>query len=54
MTLSALTIYAERLRAGCRVRPGAGSGRLWLITGQWAGSGDDHAVADDETAWNDG
>jgi hypothetical protein len=27
---------------------------LWLITGQWAGSGDDHAVADDETAWNDG
>ncbi|MFI6519916.1 hypothetical protein ACIBF1_30485 [Spirillospora sp. NPDC050679] len=27
---------------------------LWLITGRWAGSGDDHAVADDETAWNDG
>jgi hypothetical protein len=27
---------------------------LWLITGRWAGSGDDHAVADDETAWNGG
>ncbi|MEU8205821.1 hypothetical protein [Streptosporangium sp. NPDC049046] len=26
---------------------------LWLITGRWAGSGAPHAVANDETTWND-